>query len=187
MARNSLAQSPSLPRVRRGVETVGEQFDELKKVMRAAVRFLNERAECCLPMAILRLAPQASRLDWAYKLRDLVEQDWIIEPSGVYIVAKQHNVTSSFKRSACKAHRANRDLVEIRTEDSHPPLSLPHAQRRYDLGRKLTEPGPCSTYRSTPSHKDRRIRRRRRRQGAVPCSRPVLLPFCHAQERPCSG
>ena len=65
------------------------QFEEMEKVMRAAVRFLNERAEFCLQMAEHGVAadPDASRdwhaaskqaLDRAYKLRDLVEQDWLM-------------------------------------------------------------------------------------------------------------
>ncbi|MFN3525584.1 MAG: chemotaxis protein CheB [Paracoccus sp. (in: a-proteobacteria)] len=64
------------------------QFEEMEKVMRAAVRFLNERAEFCLQMAEHGGVAEtdtagdwhaASRqaLDRAYKLRDLVEQDWI--------------------------------------------------------------------------------------------------------------
>lgn len=64
------------------------QFEEMEKVMRAAVRFLNERAEFCLQMAEHggNAGSDASRewhaaskqaLDRAYKLRDLVEQDWI--------------------------------------------------------------------------------------------------------------
>ena len=63
------------------------QFEELEKVMRSAVRFLNERAEFCLQMAERGAAGpddtsgwQAAgkqALDRAYKLRDLVEQDWI--------------------------------------------------------------------------------------------------------------
>ncbi|MCA1776818.1 MAG: chemotaxis protein CheB [Loktanella sp.] len=64
------------------------QFEEMEKVMRAAERFLNERAEFCLQMAeqVIDADPdtandwhEASRqaLDRAYKLRDLVEQDWI--------------------------------------------------------------------------------------------------------------
>lgn len=64
------------------------QFEEMEKVMRAAVRFLNERAEFCLDMADHCAVPDpdaasdwhaASKqaLDRAYKLRDLVEQDWI--------------------------------------------------------------------------------------------------------------
>lgn len=64
------------------------QFEELEKVMRAAVRFLNERAEFCLQMAEhgVETDNDASRtwhaaskqaLDRAYKLRDLVEQDWL--------------------------------------------------------------------------------------------------------------
>jgi two-component system chemotaxis response regulator CheB len=64
------------------------QFDEMERTMRAAVRFLNERAEFCLQMAEhARLkqphnsaawqAASKQALDRAYKLRDLVEQDWI--------------------------------------------------------------------------------------------------------------
>ena len=64
------------------------QFEEMEKVMRAAVRFLNERAEFCLQMAEHAEGGKsaasaewhaASRqaLDRAYKLRDLVEQDWL--------------------------------------------------------------------------------------------------------------
>ncbi|APO68523.1 protein-glutamate methylesterase CheB-type protein [Rhizobium gallicum] len=64
------------------------QFEKMERLMRGAVRFLNERAEFCLQMAEQRysLEPDlsaswhaASRqaLDRAYKLRDLVEQDWI--------------------------------------------------------------------------------------------------------------
>ncbi|WP_426122969.1 chemotaxis protein CheB [Pararhizobium sp. PWRC1-1] len=64
------------------------QFEEMEKVMRAAVRFLNERAEFCLQMAEYshRSEPDISSqwheaskqaLDRAYKLRDLVEQDWL--------------------------------------------------------------------------------------------------------------
>ncbi len=68
------------------------QFEEMEKVMRAAVRFLNERAEFCLQMAeqVRDNDPDASNdwqaaskqaLDRAYKLRDLVEQDWITPES----------------------------------------------------------------------------------------------------------
>ncbi len=64
------------------------QFEEMEKVMRASVRFLNERAEFCLQMAeqVRDNDPDESNdwhaaskqaLDRAYKLRDLVEQDWI--------------------------------------------------------------------------------------------------------------
>lgn len=64
------------------------QFDKMERVMRSAVRFLNERAEFCLQMAehtytaepCLSASWQAASrqaLDRAYKLRDLVEQDWI--------------------------------------------------------------------------------------------------------------
>lgn len=65
------------------------QFEELEKVMRAAVRFLNERAEFCLQMAesLYRSEPRISAqwdeaskqaLDRAYKLRDLTEQEWLM-------------------------------------------------------------------------------------------------------------
>lgn len=74
------------------------QFEELEKVMRSAVRFLNERAEFCLQMAERGAAGpddtsgwQAAgkqALDRAYKLRDLVEQDWIT-PEGAS--ATKHN------------------------------------------------------------------------------------------------
>ncbi len=64
------------------------QFEEMEKVMRAAVRFLNERAEFCLQMAEHSAgdasgithdwhAASMQALDRAYKLRDLVEQDWL--------------------------------------------------------------------------------------------------------------
>ncbi len=64
------------------------QFEEMEKVMRAAVRFLNERAEFCLQMAEHGgvtdsdvssdwHAASKQALDRAYKLRDLVEQDWL--------------------------------------------------------------------------------------------------------------
>lgn len=69
------------------------QFEELEKVMRAAVRFLNERAEFCLQMAEHSQSGEANiasdwhaaskqALDRAYKLRDLVEQDWITPEAG---------------------------------------------------------------------------------------------------------
>lgn len=65
------------------------QFEEMEKAMRAAVRFLNERAEFCLQMAEHGGEAEAhasndwhaaskQALDRAYKLRDLVEQDWIL-------------------------------------------------------------------------------------------------------------
>lgn len=65
------------------------QFDEMERVMRAAVRILNERAEFCLEMAEqARLqepdaagpweAASKQALDRAYKLRVLVEQDWLM-------------------------------------------------------------------------------------------------------------
>ena len=64
------------------------QFEEMEKVMRAAVRFLNERAEFCLQMAEQGgdadpvgasewHAASKQSLDRAYKLRDLVEQEWL--------------------------------------------------------------------------------------------------------------
>ena len=64
------------------------QFEEMERLMRSAVRLLNERAEFCRQMAehaastkpeISAVWQAASRqaLDRAYKLRDLVEQDWI--------------------------------------------------------------------------------------------------------------
>jgi two-component system, chemotaxis family, protein-glutamate methylesterase/glutaminase len=64
------------------------QFKEMEKTMRAAVRFLNERAEFCLQMAErCRVTQPVAAADWdaasrqaldrAYKLRDLVEQDWL--------------------------------------------------------------------------------------------------------------
>jgi two-component system chemotaxis response regulator CheB len=64
------------------------QFDETEKVIRAAVRVLNERAEFCRQMAehTEKTEPALSgewyaanrqALDRAYALRDLVEQDWI--------------------------------------------------------------------------------------------------------------
>lgn len=73
------------------------QLDELEKVMRAAVRFLNERAEFCLQMAESSgpgsspgwHAASKQALDRAYKLRDLVEQDWITpETSGEPVAGK---------------------------------------------------------------------------------------------------
>ncbi|WP_426124272.1 chemotaxis protein CheB [Pararhizobium sp. PWRC1-1] len=75
------------------------QFEEMEKVIRAAVRFLNERAEFCLQMAELfhRSEPaqssqwhEASKqaLDRAYKLRDLVEQDWLT-PETNHVVAER--------------------------------------------------------------------------------------------------
>jgi two-component system chemotaxis response regulator CheB len=77
------------------------QFDELEKVMRAAVRFLNERAEFCLQMA--ESGPGASTdwhaaskqaLDRAYRLRDLVEQDWIVpETSGEAVTGKPPQIS----------------------------------------------------------------------------------------------
>lgn len=77
------------------------QFEEMEKVMRAAVRFLNERAEFCLQMAehgddgnpdASNEWHAASRqaLDRAYKLRDLVEQDWLT-PEISHQLASAHN------------------------------------------------------------------------------------------------
>lgn len=68
-------------------------FDKMERVLRSAVRFLNERAAFCLQMAehTRFTSPETSTAwqaaskqaqDRAYKLRDLVEQDWITpEPS----------------------------------------------------------------------------------------------------------
>lgn len=64
------------------------QFEDMEKGMRAAIRFLNERAEFCLQMADQTgqddnelsaewLAASKQALDRAYNLRDLVQQDWI--------------------------------------------------------------------------------------------------------------
>jgi two-component system chemotaxis response regulator CheB len=64
------------------------QFEDMEKIMRAAVRCLNERAEFCRQMAehaggvdheLSADWQAASRqaLERAYKLRDLVEQDWL--------------------------------------------------------------------------------------------------------------
>ncbi|TIX79817.1 MAG: chemotaxis protein CheB [Mesorhizobium sp.] len=64
------------------------QFDKMERMMRAAVRFLNERAEFCLQMAEHTYSSEPDRsaswqaaskqaLDRAYRLRALVEQDWI--------------------------------------------------------------------------------------------------------------
>lgn len=79
------------------------QFDEMERTMRAAVRFLNERAEFCLQMAEharptdpdSSMAWQAAgkqALDRAYKLRDLVEQDWITPESPVVVPSRQRDV-----------------------------------------------------------------------------------------------
>ena len=83
------------------------QFEEMEKIMRAAVRFLNERAEFCLQMAehcgVADVASDewhaASRqaLDRAYKLRDLVEQDWITpETSGQLAQADESASAQAF-------------------------------------------------------------------------------------------
>lgn len=69
------------------------QFEEMEKVMRAAVRFLNERAEFCRQMAEYSQSAEpdisthwhaASKqaLERAYVLRDLVEQDWLKPETG---------------------------------------------------------------------------------------------------------
>lgn len=80
------------------------QFQEMEKVMRAAVRFLNERAEFCLQMAEHAgdgksnasadwHAASRQALDRAYKLRDLVEQDWLTpETSGRLALADDGHV-----------------------------------------------------------------------------------------------
>ncbi|MBV1713125.1 MAG: chemotaxis protein CheB [Desulfomicrobium sp.] len=82
------------------------QFEEMEKVMRAAVRFLNERAEFCLQMAEHGgTTSAASANDWhaaskqaldrAYKLRDLVEQEWLTpETSGRHVVASGDGTAS---------------------------------------------------------------------------------------------
>lgn len=82
------------------------QFDEMEKVMRAAIRFLNERAEFCLQMAECSLPAksdlaaewhQASKqaLDRAYKLRDLVEQDWLTPETAAIAVGARTSKTST--------------------------------------------------------------------------------------------
>lgn len=64
------------------------QFDEMEKVLRSAVRYLNERAEFCRQMAENAEtehpalasdwhAASQQALDRSYKMRDLVEEDWI--------------------------------------------------------------------------------------------------------------
>lgn len=62
------------------------QFDDMEKVMRAAERILNERAEFCRQMAESAAKPRDEEawraasleaLERAYTLRDFVEQDWI--------------------------------------------------------------------------------------------------------------
>lgn len=80
------------------------QFDELEKTMRAAVRFLNERAEFCLQMAEDGMAQNEDTAKWqaasmqaldrAYKLRDLVEQDWIT-PEATSVDADKLLITDS--------------------------------------------------------------------------------------------
>lgn len=76
------------------------QFEEMEKVMRAAVRFLNERTEFCLQMAEHNQnepdvsadwhAASRQALDRAYKLRDLVEQDWLTPETSDRITALSH-------------------------------------------------------------------------------------------------
>lgn len=67
------------------------QFEDMEKILRSAVRCLNERAEFCRLMA--ERGPSASRdsADWdeahkqasdrAYQLRDFVEQSWLTPES----------------------------------------------------------------------------------------------------------
>ena len=86
------------------------QFEEMEKVMRAAVRFLNERAEFCLQMAEhTRPAEPDMSADWhaasrqaldrAYKLRDLVEQDWLTpETTGRLAMAHSGNGSNELGR-----------------------------------------------------------------------------------------
>lgn len=79
------------------------QFDEMERVMRAAVRFLNERAEFCLQMAEHTRSTQSGAsaewdaaskqaLDRAYRLRDLVEQDWITPEASGQIPGRQRRL-----------------------------------------------------------------------------------------------
>ncbi|QPC88901.1 hypothetical protein GA830_18750 (plasmid) [Mesorhizobium sp. NBSH29] len=77
----------------------GAQFEEMEKVMRAAVRFLNERRICLQMADHTRSAehappptgtPSRQALDRAYKLRDLVEQNWLT-PESVRRVASASN------------------------------------------------------------------------------------------------
>jgi two-component system chemotaxis response regulator CheB len=70
------------------------QFDQMERLMRAAERILNERAEFCCHMAeraealslvedgVMWRSARKEAQDRAYKMRDLVEQDWI-NPPGV--------------------------------------------------------------------------------------------------------
>ncbi|HEY5412851.1 MAG TPA: chemotaxis protein CheB [Caulobacteraceae bacterium] len=71
-------------------ETLAEvQFEQMERVMRAAERILNERAEFCRQMAersedgrspggvALWRAASKEAEDRAYRMRDFVEQDWI--------------------------------------------------------------------------------------------------------------
>ncbi|MHA6646257.1 chemotaxis protein CheB [Mesorhizobium sp. A623] len=79
------------------------QFDEMERVMRASVRFLNERAEFCLQMAEHARSTQSDAasqwdaaskqaLDRAYRLRDLVEQDWITPEASGPIPGRQRRL-----------------------------------------------------------------------------------------------
>lgn len=79
------------------------QFEEMEKIMRAAVRFLNERAEFCLQMAehseeagsgISSDWHAASRqaLDRAYMLRDLVEQEWLMPETSTAVSSAPEGV-----------------------------------------------------------------------------------------------
>lgn len=71
-------------------ETLAEaQFDQMERIMRAAERILNERADFCRQMAeraedsgaadegVSWRAARLEALERAYNMRDLVEQDWI--------------------------------------------------------------------------------------------------------------
>lgn len=65
------------------------QFEQMERIMRAAERSLNERADFCRQMAerdeaagatadgMLWRAARQEAVERAYKMRDLVEQDWI--------------------------------------------------------------------------------------------------------------
>lgn len=72
------------------------QFDQMERLMRAAERILNERAEFCRQMAeraeamnplggaALWRSARKEAQDRAYNMRDLVEQDWIKPELSVY-------------------------------------------------------------------------------------------------------
>ena len=78
------------------------QFEDMEKVMRAAERILNERAEFCRQMAEHAGSPgkaagdeiwrAASReaLERAYTLRDFIEQDWIVPQVAALGVRSKH-------------------------------------------------------------------------------------------------